>query len=78
MNRFYTIEDARENFSYIDEDLEEVQNFIEGGNHEMAVNVLESIVANLEDAVKQFPEMETELKPIVAKVTPYALKVAVR
>ena len=78
MNRFDTIEDARETFKYADEDLQEVRNFISNGNPQLAYEMLNKMVNDVEIAAKQFPEMEAELEQLTAAIKPYAMILATR
>lgn len=69
--RFENIEDARETLSFIDEDLHEVEVFTRAGNKSLALNIVEKIIADVEAAAKEFPEMEAELIPMTSKIAPY-------
>ncbi len=68
MERFYSIEDAREYFSYTDEDLSEVRKMIEGGKYEIALNTLQAMTRDCEYAANQFPEMDSEVEPVTVKI----------
>lgn len=74
MERFATIEDARETMDYTDEDLTEVNDFITNKNYTMALNVLEHMTKNCEAAARLFPEMETEADAAAKKITPVMLR----
>lgn len=78
MNRFSTIEDAREIFSYADEDLKEIRNFISSGRPELAYEMLNKMVNDVEIAAKQFPEMEAELLQVTDAIKPYVVILATR
>lgn len=78
MNRFDTIEEARETFSYANEDLHEIRNFISNGKLELAYEMLNKMVYDVETAAKQFPEMEAELEQITAAIKPYVVIMATR
>lgn len=73
--RYQNIEDARESLSYIDEDLHEVDVLTRAGNKVLALNIIESIIKGIEAAAVEYPEMETELLPMTAKVAPYIKRI---
>lgn len=76
MKRFDSIENARETFSYADEDLKEVRAFINNGQPEIAYEMLNRMVNDVEFAAKAFPEMEAELETVTAKIKPYVIILA--
>ncbi len=71
MNRFASVEDARETLSYLDDDLAEIKQFLAKGNRIQALNMLDAIVRDADIVGRQFPEMEQELNVLVEKTAPY-------
>lgn len=69
--RFENIEDARETLSFLGEDLHEVDVLTRAGNRVLALNIAEKLIADVEAATVQFPEMHAELLPMTAKIAPY-------
>lgn len=75
MIRFSTIEDARETFSYADEDIQEASAFIDKGDNLTAYHMLDRMVKDMDVAAKLFPEMSTELEAIADKVKPVLMRI---
>lgn len=75
--RFENIEDARETLSFLSEDLHEVDVLTRAGNRVLALNIVEKIIADVEAATVEFPEMHAELLPMTAKIAPYIKQIIV-
>lgn len=74
-NRYYSIEDARETLSFVNEDLHEADVLNRAGNKTLALNIIEAVIKSVEAAAKEYPEMEAELIPMTAKIAPYIKQV---
>ncbi len=75
MNRFQTIEIARETFTHADEDIQEANDFINKSDNLTAYHILKRMGDDLEAAAKAFPEMQAELDIIAQKIAPVLMRI---